>query len=221
MSICGQAMESHGVVRDPLPAPDQIPPYPSSIVGASSLPKDVSSLYRSAGAEASLAALERLTACPLLSSSASHPHSAFALKGGETEGIKRLQYFLYGSHEGSDTAVKLEPSDRAPLHINSSDLAAAMETAAISTSGSMRGGAKVAEDSSGEVDRSAAASVPIDMFKDTRMLAGGMDNSAKLSAYLAAGCLSPRMAYAEIQRARQQSGADSGHSWLIMHLTIR
>lgn len=53
------------------------------------------------------------------------------------------------------------------------------------------------------------------------MLAGGVDNSTKLSPYLAAGCLSPRMVYAEIQRVRQLHGADTGHSWLIMHLIIR
>ena len=58
-------------------------------------------------------------------------------------------------------------------------------------------------------------------FKDTRMLAGGVDNSAKLSAYLAAGCLSPRQVYWAAQRAAQQQGANTGHSWLIMHLTIR
>ena len=58
-------------------------------------------------------------------------------------------------------------------------------------------------------------------FKDTRMLAGGVDNSAKLSAYLAAGCLSPRQVYWAAKDAAQQGGADTGHSWLIMHLIIR
>ena len=58
-------------------------------------------------------------------------------------------------------------------------------------------------------------------FKDTRMLAGGVDNSAKLSAYLAAGCLSPRQVYWAAKDAAKQQGADTGHSWLIMHLIIR
>ncbi len=214
-------MESHGVVRDPLPVPDQIPPYPSSIVGASSLPKDVSSLYRSAGAEASLAALECLTACEVLSSNVTHPDSAFALKGGETEGVARLQYYLHGNSEGAETPLKSGPCIRAPQHNDNADLAVANSAAAIPMSSSMQGSKRVAETSSGKVGRSAPASPPIDMFKDTRMLAGSMDNSVKLSAYLAAGCLSPRMVYAEIQRARQQVGADSGHSWLIMHLVIR
>ncbi|CAL8470116.1 g9658 [Coccomyxa elongata] len=221
MTSFRKAMESHGVVRDPLPLPDQIPPYPSSIVGASSLPKDVSSLYRSAGAEASLAALERLTACKVLSSNVRHPHSAFALKGGETEGVARLQYYLHGNSEDAETPLKSGPCIRAPQHVDNADLAVASGAAAISTSSSMRGSERVAEMSSGKVGRSASASPPIDNFKDTRMLVGGMDNSVKLSAYLAAGCLSPRMVYAEIQRARQQVGADSGHSWLIMHLVIR
>ncbi|EIE19669.1 hypothetical protein COCSUDRAFT_54576 [Coccomyxa subellipsoidea C-169] len=34
------------------------------------------------------------------------------------------------------------------------------------------------------------------------MMAGGMNNSAKLSAYLMAGCLLPRMVYAKLQKAR-------------------
>ena len=195
-----------------------MPPYPSSIVGASSLPEDVSSLYRSAEAQASLAGLERLTACAVLSSSAAHPQSAFALKGGETEGVKRLQYYLHGK---SETASNSEPCNRPSQHCENPGVAAASDTSARRAPGSMQGSEGVAEESSGEVRRSAAVSPPIDMFKDTRMLAGGMDNSAKLSAYLAAGCLSPRMIYAEIQGARQQNGADSGHSWLIMHLIIR
>lgn len=216
-----QAMENYGVVRDPLPCPDQIPPYPSSSVGPSSLPKDVSSLYKSAGAEVSLAALERLTACTVLSTSARHPHTAFALKGGETEGVKRLQYYLHGKSEGPETALNSGPCNKAPQHNDDADVVAANDPAAMPTSVSMRESEGVAEKSSGEMVPSASASPPIDMFKDTRMLAGGVDNSAKLSAYLAAGCLSPRMIYAEIQRARQQNGADSGHSWLIMHLVIR
>ena len=61
----------------------------------------------------------------------------------------------------------------------------------------------------------------IHSFRDTRMLAGGVDNSAKLSAYLAAGCLSPRQVYWAARDAAEQYGSDTGHSWLIMHLSIR
>ncbi len=61
----------------------------------------------------------------------------------------------------------------------------------------------------------------IHTFKDRRMLASGVDNSAKLSAYLAAGCLSPRQVYWQAKDAADQHGSDTGHSTLIMHLTIR
>ena len=61
----------------------------------------------------------------------------------------------------------------------------------------------------------------IHCVKDTRMLASGVDSSAKLSAYLAAGCLSPRLVYWQVKDAAQQQGGDTGHSWLIMHLIIR
>jgi len=61
---------------------------------------------------------------------------------------------------------------------------------------------------------------PILKFKDTRMLAFGADNSAKLSAYLAAGCISPRMVYAELRKAAAVQGQQQC-AWLDMHLTIR
>ena len=61
---------------------------------------------------------------------------------------------------------------------------------------------------------------PILTFKDTRMLAFGVDNSAKLSAYLAAGCISPRMVYAELRKAAVVQGPQQC-AWLEMHLAIR
>ena len=217
-----QAVESHGVVREPLPAPGQIPPFPSGIPRASVLPSDIRSLYRSAGAEASLAALEQLTACSDLASNAAHPRSAFPFEGGEAEGLKRLRYCLYGESADALDAVRQGQNprlsaDRANGGRDRTDAAA--DAASIS---SVLEQVPEKERASGEPDDLAmSAAAPIDTFKDTRMMASGVDNSAKLSAYLAAGCLSPGMVYAEIQKAKQQKGGDSGHSWLIMHLTIR
>ncbi len=86
---------------------------------------------------------------------------------------------------------------------------------------------------------------PLLGFKDSRMTPFGVDNSAKLSAYFAAGCLSPRTAVAEARAAQADaregaalcSGTDTGLSqgtepsqgseaadntpWLLMHLCIR
>ena len=52
------------------------------------------------------------------------------------------------------------------------------------------------------------------------MLAFGADNSAKLSAHLAAGCLSPRMVHAAVMDASATQGAEQC-GWLVMHLIIR
>ena len=52
------------------------------------------------------------------------------------------------------------------------------------------------------------------------MLAGGVDNSLKLSASLGAGCLSPRMVHAAVLAAAQEHGMETCQ-WLIMHLIIR
>lgn len=57
-------------------------------------------------------------------------------------------------------------------------------------------------------------------FKETRMLAGGADSSTHLSAFLAAGCLSPRMVYAAVSAAAEQLGPEQCQ-WLLMHLIIR
>ena len=71
--------------------------------------------------------------------------------------------------------------------------------------------------------RGEAAGVrpPIHSFRETRMGAVGVDNSLKVSAYLASGCLSPRMVHAAVAAAREAHGEDTGHSWVVMHLTIR
>lgn len=63
-----------------------------------------------------------------------------------------------------------------------------------------------------------SCSCPLGHFKETRMLATGVDNSCKLSAYLNYGCISPRQVYAALQ---QCEGLDEGKETLKMHLQIR
>jgi deoxyribodipyrimidine photo-lyase len=57
------------------------------------------------------------------------------------------------------------------------------------------------------------------------MQAVGVDNSTKLSPYMAAGCLSPRMVLQELQQlqaaAQQQGCPEAECGWLHMHLIIR
>jgi deoxyribodipyrimidine photolyase len=65
---------------------------------------------------------------------------------------------------------------------------------------------------------------PISSYKESRMMAGGVDNSAKLSAYLACGCLSPRTIHAAALAADAAQGLEPGSGpgeTLIMHLMIR
>ena len=193
-------MEKHADVPEPLPVPSAFPPYPSSLLSQSSLPATVTEIYEAAGAADSLAALESLTGRPPLSSSSERdPRSAYPFPGGELAGRNRLQSFLYGS-----------------------DVSSAADADGISTP---------AEDGDGKVERldvrgglgrdGNSAAAPIHGFKDSRMMASGVDNSAKLSAYMASGCLSSRMVHSEVRMAMQKHGRDTGHSCLIMHLTIR
>ena len=63
---------------------------------------------------------------------------------------------------------------------------------------------------------------PILGFKATRMLATGVDNSAKLSAYHALGCISPRQVHAALGPLIEAGGAAAeGAGCLHMHLIIR
>ena len=65
-----------------------------------------------------------------------------------------------------------------------------------------------------------ARQAPLQNFKESRMLAGGADSSTHLSAYLAAGCISPRMLHEAVSAAAEKLGSEQCQ-WLIMHLIIR
>ena len=66
-----------------------------------------------------------------------------------------------------------------------------------------------------------ARRAPLETFKETRMLAGGADSSTQLSAFLAAGCLSPRMVHAAVAAAAAEHLGGEQCQWLVMHLIIR
>ena len=128
--------------------------------------------------------------------------------------MQRLRYFLWG--DGKDVRFDdISASSRGVIvHVA---VFACMRACAyvVSTvqSGSAQGDWGAAPDA-------GQREAPILTFKDTRMLAFGVDNSAKLSAYLAAGCISPRMVYAELRKAAAVQGPQQC-AWLEMHLTIR
>lgn len=86
--------------------------------------------------------------------------AAIPFKGGETEGLKRLQYYLWESNH-------------------------------------------------------------IKKYKETRNELIGANYSSKFSAWLAHGCLSPKMIYQEIQRYERERGANESTYWLFFELLWR
>jgi deoxyribodipyrimidine photo-lyase len=58
-------------------------------------------------------------------------------------------------------------------------------------------------------------------YKETRNGMLAVDDSSKLSPWLAAGCLSPRRVYAEVRRHEQAHGRTDGSGWLIFELLWR
>ena len=58
-------------------------------------------------------------------------------------------------------------------------------------------------------------------YKETRNGMVGADYSSKFSAWLALGCISPRLIYLEIKKYEQQFGANDSTYWLIFELLWR
>jgi deoxyribodipyrimidine photo-lyase len=61
----------------------------------------------------------------------------------------------------------------------------------------------------------------IKQYKETRNGLLGMDYSSKLSPFLAAGCLSPKLIYQEVREYEQNKGANKSTYWLIFELLWR
>lgn len=61
----------------------------------------------------------------------------------------------------------------------------------------------------------------ISTYKETRNGMIGADYSSKFSAYLAQGCLSPKMIYHEIKRYEAAKGANKSTYWLVFELLWR
>ena len=128
------------------------------------------------------------------------------------------------SSQGARAESRQGTLSASPLRLDSTMGGAPQQDAAAGPAADPAGdkaGARVDRSAPEPSGRQQSGRALIHGFKDTRMLAGGVDSSAKLSAYLAAGCLSPRQVYWAARGAAQQGGADTGHSWLIMHLMIR
>ena len=176
--------------------------------------------------------------------------SAMPFPGGEKAGHERLRAILYvnksvsnGSVPSSTAPAKAQQSisdiqvlkvltlqeeppgaSTASAHSSSSAAGTCQDGDAQDTAGgATRQVASGCSDClvSSSATRQEGQQALVHSFRDTRMLAGGVNNSAKLSAYLAAGCLSPRQVYWAARDAAEQYGSDTGHSWLIMHLSIR
>lgn len=61
----------------------------------------------------------------------------------------------------------------------------------------------------------------IQTYKETRNESCGLDYSSKFSAYLAQGCLSPKLIYAEIKRYEQERIKNDSTYWLFFELLWR
>lgn len=61
----------------------------------------------------------------------------------------------------------------------------------------------------------------IKQYKETRNGLLGLDYSSKLSPYLAAGCLSPKLVYQEVKAYEKAKGANKSTYWLIFELLWR
>lgn len=61
----------------------------------------------------------------------------------------------------------------------------------------------------------------ISSYKKTRNQLLGDDYSSKLSAYLAQGCISPKLIYEEVKKYEQENGSNESTYWLIFELMWR
>ena len=125
-------------VREPLPTPHQLPPL-SIRVEIGEIPS-----------------LEDFGHIPF----SKDERSVISFKGGETEGLRRLKYYLWDSNL-------------------------------------------------------------IKNYEDTRNGMMGGDYSTKFSAYLAQGCLSPKMVYSELKKYESERGENKSTYWLFFELLWR
>jgi deoxyribodipyrimidine photolyase len=138
---------------------------------------------------------------------------------GEAAGMRRLRRFLWGDVAG-DLPAQESLASSAHNRLPARDTAADRGESA--KAHCECGSACVQPPASDRTATEATNTItaPIQSFKDSRMMAFGVDNSAKLSAHLAAGCLSPPMVHAAVMEAAETQGAEQC-GWLVMHLIIR
>ena len=141
------------------------------------------------------------------------------LPAGEAPGMRRLKRFLWGD-DVRESPMQESPASSGEKYMPAKDTAAGGGDGKIAQSDC--GTAPVQPSASNSTGGEATGTVtaPIQSYKDSRMLAFGLDNSAKLSAHLAAGCLSPKMVHAAVVKAAATQGAEQC-GWLVMHLIIR
>ena len=207
MSDWRRPVQAHTPVRPPLPDPQPaslgtpasgapvLPPLPDSVAAAAAeagllapLPTDLHAVYAAAGpaAQAALRRWEALSGlrCAELAPATSgrhDPRSALPFTAGEEEGLQRLRHFL-----------------GLPLSGGGDDSSSSSSHGGGHNGG--HGGAAVPAPEQQQQQQQQAAPPPIAGYQDSRMLAWGVDSSAKLSASLSLGCLSPRTVHAEVMR---------------------
>ncbi|GIL43896.1 hypothetical protein Vafri_1477 [Volvox africanus] len=110
------------------------------------------------------------------------PRTAFPFQAGHDRAVQRLRYYVWGHPEG------LQPSG---------------DPSALGADG-------------GDVDSQAAMGIPpppsLLYFTNTRAQAVGVDNSTKLSPFVAMGCITPRRIHEEVERVRAAAAAAAGAS---------
>ena len=243
-------MEEFGDVEDPESAPRSIPPLPEGLESSSiPSPDDALELYELAGAADALKGLQQLTGfdARCAGDSRRDVRSAMPFAGGESAGQERLRDIFHGKQDTNSSSLPgssflAEASEQHSDHAQTSEQGTEQEQQSVQGDRLETTQTHTKQDNDTPADNGAERQAPsgqpgsaqggsaggqddvealIHSFKDMRMMASGVDNSAKLSAYLAAGCLSPREVYWEARNAAEQHGSDTGHSTLIMHLVIR
>ncbi|GAX72844.1 hypothetical protein CEUSTIGMA_g299.t1 [Chlamydomonas eustigma] len=171
------------------------------LICSSPLPSTVAQVYNTAGAMAvsSLKELCLLTGLDITSSPLSlgeaDERSDFTLPGGAVSASARLHYFLRGllqKQKGTHPAFDSAEGDMLLEHCETSAPA------------------------------DTAPSIPLIGYKISRSLACGIDNSSKLSPFLALGCITARQVYHEVCAVRSEGLVPASEcEWLIMHLQVR
>ena len=238
MSDFRRVLQAHTPVRPPLPAPvgvgaggsggsaggsgndaSVLPPLPADVAAAAAeagllrpLPTDLAAVYATAGpaAAAALARWEELVGqrCTALAPAGSgmhDPRSALPFTMGEQEGLQRLRWFL-GLGAANDGSGPAAARQRAPITgYQNSRMQVGMKVGRVTCIHPPHATGRLSVHAAWGL----ACSLGAQMQGFSHLLqATGVDSSAKLSAFLSVGCLSPRTVHAEVMRLAAAEAAE-------------